>query len=419
MQKKSDIENLFRKYIENKCNPGEADQLLSYFGIPGNEDVLKELIEKYFELNNAPDSAEYREILDRVYHDIQEEINLQKEYGIIEPKIIPIYKRKWFRLSAAAVLVLGLSVLGYNLLLYKTNTEKDRINNSTAENSEIKLKGNKTLHKYKSPKLVLATGEVMDLGRSFTASIGEKKEIKLNNTNEELIYQKANNPVSKVFNTVYTPKGITYKVRLSDGSSVWLNAGSSLRFPAQFSGKEREVFLTGEAYFEVAHDSKHLFIVSTTKMNIAVLGTKFNVSSYSDDFNQKTTLFQGSIKITKSDSKIKAKGVLLYPGFEAIIGDDSKEIKVNRVRNENKRIWKDKVFVFDNEELSDIMKRLGREYDYKINFANGVNAKLHYTGRIKMSENINEVLELLESIGKIKFVLDDEKINVLNGNNLE
>ncbi|MCZ2460525.1 MAG: FecR domain-containing protein [Chitinophagales bacterium] len=409
MQKKSDIENLFRKYIENKCNPEEADQLLSYFGIPGNEDVLKELIEKYFELNNAPDSAEYREILDRVYHDIQEEINLQKEYGIIEPKIIPIYKRKWFRLSAAAVLVLGLSFLGYNTLNKKDRNERD----TTIAKTEVE--GTYISPDIYSTELKLDNGTVINLDKAENGKIMQSGNIIILKENEKIVYKKikadlteVNSKYAPVYTTVSTRNGKESHIVLEDGTEVWLNAASSISFPMEFSASERKVRIKGEAYFEVTKNPLKPFRVqidsNSSDGEIEVLGTHFNVSAYPGE-EVKTTLLEGSVKI-KRDNETK----MLYPGDQASYSQGKisveKNVDVNQVM-----AWKQGLFIFNNADIKTIMNQMARWYDVEVIYKGKITAE-GFTGKIYKSLPLLNFLKIIKLNG-VKIKLEGKKVIVM------
>lgn len=409
MQKKSDIENLFRKYIENKCNPEEADQLLSYFGIPGNEDVLKELIEKYFELNNAPDSAEYREILDRVYHDIQEEINLQKEYGIIEPKIIPIYKRKWFRLSAAAVLVLGLSFLGYNTLNKKGRNERD------ATIAKTEVEGTYISSDIYSTELKLDNGTVINLDKAENGKIMQSGNIIILKENEKIVYKKikadlieVNSKYAPVYTTVSTRNGKESHIVLEDGTEVWLNAASSISFPMEFSASERKVRIKGEAYFEVSKNPLKPFRVqidsNSSDGEIEVLGTHFNVSAYPGE-EVKTTLLEGSVKI-KRENETK----MLYPGDQASYSQGKisveKNVNVNQVM-----AWKQGLFIFNNADIKTIMNQMARWYDVEVIYKGKITAE-GFTGKIYKSLPLLNFLKIIKLNG-VKIKLEGKKVIVM------
>ena len=202
-------------------------------------------------------------------------------------------------------------------------------------------------------------------------------------------------------------------VELSDGTKVWLNAASSLRYPTQFNGKERKVYLTGEAYFEVAKDAAHPFMVKADRMDVTVLGTKFNVSSYPDDPIQRTALAEGSVLINDAGQLAEnGDGVMLKPGYEAAIRKNGRRIHVNKVNMEAALAWKNGMFIFDGESLGSMMRKLSRWYNVEVKYDDGVDTLFHFTGRIRRYEDITGILRLIELTGKVGFTLKDHELHV-------
>ncbi|MBS1605773.1 MAG: FecR domain-containing protein, partial [Bacteroidetes bacterium] len=201
-------------------------------------------------------------------------------------------------------------------------------------------------------------------------------------------------PQATMYNTLTTPRGRRTAVVLSDGTKVWLNAATSIKFPAAFTGKERTVELSGEAYFEVAKDADRPFRVRVNRpggnMNIEVLGTSFNIMAYDDEATSSTTLVDGSVKIVTS-----AGASLLKPGQQLLAGTDGKTRLVPDADVQKAVAWKDGNFVFRGDELGDIMKQLARWYDIDVRYDSPVTD--HYTGKISRQVNISKVLKMLEA----------------------
>ncbi len=258
-------------------------------------------------------------------------------------------------------------------------------------------------------KLVLGDGRTVYLESQSADAFTEKDGTRLENKANELVYASSETGDQPVFNTLIIPRGSVYQLRLSDGTEISLNSGSTLRYPTQFKGKTRQVFLTGEAYFDVAHDAHHPFIVTADKMDVTVLGTRFNVSSYPEDAQQKTTLFQGAVKISEAVAG-KKKEVLLKPGYEAVLQKNEGEIVVNKIKESGKPGWKENMFVFENETLGNIMKKLSREYNIKVMHMEGVDSSFHFTGRIKMGDNLKDLIDLIELTGKVKFIIKNDEL---------
>ena len=211
-----------------------------------------------------------------------------------------------------------------------------------------------------------------------------------------------------VYNTISTPRGGQYQLVLADGSKVWLNAASTLRFPATFSGTERKVELTGEGYFEVAKNATMPFKVGLENgVEVEVLGTHFNVMSYSDEEQVKTTLVEGKVKVLNGENN-----VMLRPNQQAKFTKSNKSLVVDKDADVNKAIaWKNGLFDFDNDAITDIMRQLARWYDVEIQYSGNIVAQF-YTGSIRRQVNISQVLFMLEQAGGVQFKIEGKKIIV-------
>jgi transmembrane sensor len=204
------------------------------------------------------------------------------------------------------------------------------------------------------------------------------------------------------YNALRTPRAGEYKIVLPDGTKVWLNASSYLRFPDHFSGKERRVELKGEAYFEVAHNRTKPFIVSFNDTEVKVLGTKFNVNTYGN--NSKTTLVEGSVSINEGGSQ-----QLLKPGQEALV--DHGAIEIQEAELYKSIAWKEGVFYFNEDNLKEILDQLSRWYDVEIIYHGKPNEKT-FSGNIRRQATLNQVLEMLSTVSNAKFNLKDRVVTV-------
>jgi hypothetical protein len=209
--------------------------------------------------------------------------------------------------------------------------------------------------------------------------------------------------------TATTARGFTYTLTLADGTKVWLNAASTIKFPVSFAGLvNRTISLSGEAYFEVAKDKKHPFIVESRGQKVQVLGTHFNINSYEDQKSIKTTLLEGHVQVFAQEGM---QNVILEPGQQAT-QTGSKEIKVDKVDVNEAVDWKNGDFIFNNESLASIMKRVARWYDVEVVYQEGVNVNQTFGGKVSRSKNISAVLSSIQSTGKIKFKIEGNKIIV-------
>ena len=205
-----------------------------------------------------------------------------------------------------------------------------------------------------------------------------------------------------VYNTITTPKGGQYQVVLPDGSRVWLNAGSSLRFPTAFGGKDRSVDMTGEAYFEIAPDRAKPFTVKAPGHDIAVLGTHFDVNAYTDEDAFKTTLLEGSVRVGNS---------VLQPGEQVVAGTGG-EIQVRKdVETDEVVAWKNGRFLFDNADIPTIMRQIARWYDVQIRYEGRV-PQGHFTGMVPRNSSLDKVLKIF-ALSQIHFRIEGKQIIVV------
>lgn len=195
-------------------------------------------------------------------------------------------------------------------------------------------------------------------------------------------------------NTLYVPAGQRAQITLQDGTEVWLNALSTLKYPSRFSNRTRYVELIGEAYFDVAENPKKPFIVSTQNMEMKVLGTKFNVSSYEKTNYIKTDLLEGSLMVYYKDSPNKS--LILNPN-EQIIAKDG-EMNIDIIHNSNHFLWKDGIYTFENEKLIDIIDKLQLYYDVTIIVKDPEIFDIRYTGKFRQSDGVDEILKVLQKI---------------------
>ncbi|MEN2401228.1 FecR domain-containing protein [Flavobacterium sp. MC2016-06] len=216
---------------------------------------------------------------------------------------------------------------------------------------------------------------------------------------QQAINTNTNNTAS--FNTVRVPYGKRTQIMLADGTTVWLNSGSSLIYPTLFDGSIREVYLTGEAAFDVAHDKTKPFYVKTKDCNVRVLGTVFNVSSYPEDETVQTALLKGKVRITYTKKGLLGDQELqedITPGMIATINKDKKQLKVEKREVASILSWRDGYFTFKSQPLSNILNKLSKYY--KIEFIKGSNLNLNanYSGSFALNENLNSLADALSSI---------------------
>ncbi|MDR6783981.1 transmembrane sensor [Pedobacter africanus] len=259
--------------------------------------------------------------------------------------------------------------------------------------------------------LTLANGSKISLNDAANGNLASQSGITVTKTSDgQLVYQvgiSAKETRVVEYNTVTTPKGGQYQVNLPDGTKVWLNAASSLTFPVAFAASERQVKLTGEAYFEVAHNKEKPFKVSSDKQNVTVLGTHFNVSAYKDDDEIRTTLLEGKVKVQLSEIDASA---VLRPGEQGVL--KGRTFNTRFVNTENEIAWVNNAFVFDNEELGSIMRKIARWYDVEVVCPEELE-KMEFSGTGSRSKSIQNALKIMELTESVHFKFEGRRITVM------
>lgn len=258
--------------------------------------------------------------------------------------------------------------------------------------------------------LILDNGEQIDLDGSGEGLISQQGSAAVNKLSDgQLIYRadKAVDNENLTYNTIATPRGGQYQLTLSDGTKVWLNAASSLKYPTVFLGRERIVELTGEAYFEVSENKAMPFKVVADGVSVNVLGTHFNVMSYGDENSIQTTLLEGSVQLKKDDLE-----TMLSPGQQGQFSKGAKSFRVKEVKVNNIVSWKDGLFTFDDENIHSIMRRISRWYDVDIAFQGNL-ARQNFGGSVSRFKDISYLLKTLELTGTIHFKIEGRRIIVM------
>ncbi|MDD3972620.1 MAG: FecR domain-containing protein [Clostridia bacterium] len=205
-------------------------------------------------------------------------------------------------------------------------------------------------------------------------------------------------------NTLVVPAGQRAHLTLQDGTSVWLNAHSTLTYPARFSGRSRRVTVSGEAYFKVAENLKNPFIVSTQNIEMKVLGTQFNVYSYPGTGCIRTDLVEGSLMVYSKESP--QASVILKPNEQIVVKDG--KMSLRKIRNSDYFLWKEGIYAFENERLLDIIEKLQLYYDVKIIVKDPEIFNVRYTGKFRQRDGIDEILRIIQKIQKFNVQKDTE-----------
>ncbi|TCD28518.1 FecR family protein [Pedobacter psychrodurus] len=307
--------------------------------------------------------------------------------------------RIWPRIAAAAVLLISISI---GLYLYTNNK------------SGIQLSSNDIQPGQNSATLTLSNGKKIKLNSAANGQLMGDSGISISKTADgQLVYtvtEADERNASSQQNMLETYKGEQYQVILPDGSHVWLNAASTLKYPLVFSAKERLVELSGEAYFEVAHNPGKPFRVKTTSQQVEVLGTHFNINAYPDDLLSRTTLLSGSIRVSTPSLGRKENGeIVLSPGEQTVLVGN--KISVVQADPEEAIAWKNGYFMFKSENIRSVMKKVSRWYDVEIVYKGEVPDD-KFGGVVSRFSNVTQVLRKLELTEKVHFEIEGRRIIV-------
>jgi transmembrane sensor len=298
----------------------------------------------------------------------------------------------WWRITTAAAVIIIIAAAGLWFLNSPDRTGEQPTNKYANHIAPGKNQAS----------ITLANGKTINLSDQKNGVIIDASDLTYNDGSKI----QAGIASTEGIQTITTPKGGTYQVRLPDGTNVWLNAASSLTYNASLSKvSTRMVKLTGEAYFEVAKDKKRPFIVQTAKQQVEVLGTHFNVKAYEDESGTNTTLIEGLVKvISKDESRIITPGQHLFNNY--------KELKVGQANLEETMAWKNGYFRFNDEKIESVMRKLSRWYDIEVQYEGKVSDE-EFNGKISMFNNLDKVLTMLEKTKSIHFKVEGRRVTVM------
>lgn len=370
---------LFRRYYAGIATPGETNELLDLIRFSKSDESLADALRLAWDHLNADEKQFSEAESDSMLHAILYET----EQDLPAPAT---YQLRWWRYAAAAVLIAVSAFLFYQ---YKHRTvplpqvaETPRLINDVAPG------GNRAL-------LTLADGASFVLDSARTGLLARIGSAEITKTSEGQLTVNTGNTRSNAdfqSNTLSTPKGGQYQLVLPDGSKVWLNASSSIKFPTLFTAAERKVEITGEVYFEVTKDNKRPFKVRFGNSEVEVLGTSFNIMAYPDEKTSKTTLVEGSVRLRSTGSSR-----MLVPGQQGSISSNG-TIATAAVDTERETAWKQGLFYFRDSGIREIMRDASRWYDIEVVYKGNI-PRRQFTGKVSRNVNISELLNMLRYAG--------------------
>ena len=320
---------------------------------------------------------------------------------------IALYRRIWFR-AAAVVFILLLGAASFFYLQPGPDKQVVSITPVIQTPAEVVPGGNKAL-------LTLADGSTIILDSAANGLLSTQGNIEVKKMDNGLLAYKVNGKIlyeddAAFYNTITTPRGGQYKVTLSDGTKVWLNAASSIRFPVYFTGNERLVEVTGETYFEVAKNATKPFKVKTVNQEVEVLGTHFNINAYDDEASIKTTLLEGKVKVTVPGKSATQPARFLQAGQQSGISKSGQINIINHADTEEAVAWIKGRFQFENTNLRSMLRQFARWYDVEVEYRGPVD--LYFTGQLTRNEEVRKVFKQLELTGEVHFRMEGRKVIV-------
>jgi ferric-dicitrate binding protein FerR (iron transport regulator) len=394
-----DFDQLLHHFLEEALSPEEASVFLESVKDPVNQEILCQVLTEKLQ-GSAYQGLSVPADMDRLF---QQMLERTKGADGHTAEIIPIQRpRAWWRFAgAAAAVVLMVSAATIFWIQQRAQKTVTAPPTMAAVSNALTPGSNKAI-------LTLSNGSSILLDSAANGRLaqqGSSSVVKL--ANGQLSYQR-NGAMSDgdiLYNTMSTPRGGQYKVILPDGTLVWLNASSSVRYPTAFHGKERKVEVKGEAYFEVVHNAQQPFKVVVNGVAVDVLGTHFNVNGYGDEAATRITLLEGSVKISKGLSS-----AMLKPGQQVMVAADNNIRFNNGVDVEEAIAWKNGLFWFNGVDLPGIMRQLSRWYDIEVQYEGAIPQR-HFTGHVFRDLKLSEVLNIL-ALSHVHFRLEGKKLIV-------
>lgn len=306
-----------------------------------------------------------------------------------------VRKIKWFPYAAAIVLILSVGGVFY------FSGDKEQTEILPIAKNEVQVPGSRAV-------LILPDGRKVDLENEVLRSDLAQSDSLLLVSARSLKYRDIDSPdTTEIFHTLEIPRGGEYLLTLSDGTMIYLNSESTLSFPVKFQGKERKVYLTGEAYFKVAKNTEHPFVVTAGELEVLVTGTTFGVRAYKDEKDIQTTLESGQVTV-----RVEGKSVKLVPNKQVLFNKSTMGLEVRDVDVDLYLAWADGRLVYDNCPLEKILTDLGRWYNIDVFYSRDELRSYQFSLNMKKHEEFTQVLELIGKTGEIQFEIKDNTVIV-------
>jgi transmembrane sensor len=386
------FELLFRKFMADSISPDELIEFREKFSDEQYAGLREKLLEESFTNKTYSTNQDFDPQI--MFAEFAERIRHRNAVPVI-----PIRRKMFTRIAAAAAILILFSA-GTYFLFFNKSEQKIALTQGQHFNDDILPGGNKAT-------LTLGNGQQIVLDSVHNGTIVQQGNSKVIKTDSGKLAYTAlgEKPTEVSYNLLTTPRGGQYQLQLPDGTKVWLNAASSVKYPTAFVGKERMVEITGEVYFDVVHNPKQPFKVKAGEQIIEDIGTEFNVNAYSDEPVAKTTLVNGDISVHFHKEAISVK-----PGQEAYVDAYKNSLKVGEGDIEGATAWKNGKFYFNGSSLHEVMRQLSRWYDLDVEFSPGVK-EMKFNGGINRNLNASEILKMMKESG-IHCKIENQKLVV-------
>lgn len=342
----------------------------------GNEEEYQELLQEFRMNKGMPTSAEKQKMQQQ--WEKFAEVHSRKKISF----------RRWMAYAAGLALVVGIA----GVLRWQTTGKTE---GQTPENIEIAQS---------DVMLILSNGKQLAIGKDTVQLLQEETAAEIQVAGKTIRYRKEGKHSGEAYNTLVIPKGGEYRIELADGSRVWLNAETEFRYPVIFTGDCRRVYLKGEAYFEVAKNTEKPFIVSTAgEVDVRVLGTRFNVTSYKDEEEVVTTLAEGSVEVTSGKESVRIR-----PNEQLLFDKDTRTFLRRKVDANVYLAWKEGKFIFEDQTLEQIMKQLQRWYEMEVFYASDAVRNYRFSGDLKKYDDFGKIVKMIEEVAGLQISIDHQ-----------
>lgn len=389
------VSYLLNVYSKGHASNEEEQELFTWVAEHDNEKLIKKHIEELVSSYSPNETVPYVD-WDLLYQQVVEEKNSQN----IQPIVRKIRWTRWVA-AAAMLLLFGTGYYFFNLTYHEERRELTIIDQSKQTDIAPPNTVNAVLTLSNGQKIILDS-----TGNGMVAMQGSVNVTKL--ADGQIAYSGTSKEIQ--YNTLTNPKGSkVINLMLADGTRVWLNTASSLRYPTAFAGKERKVEVTGEAYLEVAHNRDKPFIVSKGSTNIKVLGTHFNVNAYDDESSLNVTLLEGSVSVMAAGS---GQSKVIKPGQQAQVNKKGAIELTNSIDLSEVTAWKNGLFSFKAADIKSVMRQVARWYDVQVVFEKDIPEKFY--AEVPTSTSVSALLNMLEATKAVKFKIQGKTINVMS-----